>query len=72
MLFRSDYRVEAMRLTKLDRGVIQRLIAQADAKGLPASQEAFLAAQDPSWRGLERSRERDECLQKLVSLGLVK
>jgi thymidylate synthase (FAD) len=67
-----DYRVEAMRLTKLDRGVIQRLVAQAGSKGLPASQEGFLAAQDPSWQSLERSRERDECLQKLVSLGLVK
>jgi thymidylate synthase (FAD) len=67
-----DYRVEAMRLTKLDRGVIQRLVAQAGSQGLPASQEGFLAAQDPSWQSLERSRERDECLQKLVALGLVK
>jgi thymidylate synthase (FAD) len=38
---------------------------------MPASHADFLAAQDPSWRNLERSRERDECLQKLVSLGLV-
>jgi thymidylate synthase (FAD) len=67
-----DYRVEAMRLTKLDREVIQRLVKQSGKKGLPASPEDFLAAQDPSWKQLERSRERDECLQKLVSLGLVK
>jgi thymidylate synthase (FAD) len=66
-----DYRVEAMRLTRLDREVIQRLVSQSAAKGLPANHDAFLAAQDPSWKPLERSRERDECLQKLVALGLV-
>ena len=67
-----DYRVEAMRLTKLDRGVIQRLAAHSAGKGMPASKDDFLAVQDPSWHGLERCRERDECLEKLVSLGLVK
>jgi thymidylate synthase (FAD) len=66
-----DYRVEALRLTKLDCGVIQRLAAKSGSKGMPASQADFLAAQDPSWTGLERCRERDECLEKLVSLGLV-
>jgi len=66
-----DYRVEAMRLTRLDRGVIARLVAQSAGKGLPASRADFLAAQDPSWTGLERCRERDECLDKLTSLGLV-
>ena len=66
-----DYRVEAMRLTKLDREVIQQLVAQSGKRGLPASHEAFLAAQHPSWASLERSRERDECLHKLIALGLV-
>jgi thymidylate synthase (FAD) len=66
-----DYRVEAMRLTKLDRGVIARLVGQRGGAGLPASRTDFLAAQDPSWTDLERCRERDECLDKLVSLGLV-
>ncbi|MFM8435121.1 MAG: FAD-dependent thymidylate synthase [Planctomycetia bacterium] len=66
-----DYRVEAMRLTRLDRGVIARLVAQSAGKGLPASRAEFLAAQDSSWQGLDRCRERDECLDKLVSLGLV-
>jgi thymidylate synthase (FAD) len=66
-----DYRVEAMRLTKLDREVIGRLVAQSGRKGMPATHADFLAAQHPSWAGLERSRERDECLEKLVSLGLV-
>ncbi|MFM7184793.1 MAG: FAD-dependent thymidylate synthase [Planctomycetota bacterium] len=66
-----DYRVKAMRLTRLDQEVIGRLVAQADGSGFPASHAAFLAAQDPAWRDLPRSRERDECLEKLVALGLV-
>lgn len=66
-----DYRVEAMRLTRLDRDVIGRLVAQAADHPFPASPDAFLAAQDPSWKDLARSRERDECLEKLVALGLV-
>jgi thymidylate synthase (FAD) len=65
-----DYRVEALRLTRLDQGVIQRLAAR-ESGSLPASQADFLAAQDPSWRDLDRCRERDECLAKLVALGLV-
>jgi thymidylate synthase (FAD) len=66
-----DYRVEALRLTRLDRETIQRLVSQSGGQPFPASHEAFLAAQDPSWRALARSRERDECLDKLVALGLV-
>ena len=66
-----DYRVDALRLTRLDRRVIARLVAQSAGTGLPASRADFLAAQDESWQGLERCRERDECLDKLVSLGLV-
>jgi thymidylate synthase (FAD) len=68
----TDYRLEAMRLTKLDAEVIQRLVAAAGSAGMPASHDAFLAAQDPAWASLERCRERDECLTKLVSLGLVR
>ncbi len=64
-----DYRMEAMRLTRLDRGVIRRLAATG--MGMPASEDAFLHVQDPSWQGLERCRERDECLAKLRDLGLV-
>jgi thymidylate synthase (FAD) len=64
-----DYRVEAMRLTRLDQGVIQRIAGRPEP--LPVSQNAFLAAQDPAWAGLERSRERDECLAKLIALGIV-
>jgi thymidylate synthase (FAD) len=65
-----DYRVEAVRLTRLDREVIRRLTGRPDAS-VPATHEEFLAAQDSSWRDLARCRERDECLAKLVALGLV-
>ena len=64
-----DYRLEATKLTRLDREVIRRLAA---AGSVPADHDAFLAAQDPSWRALERCRERDECFAKLLALGLVK
>ena len=64
-----DYRVEALRLTRLDQGVIRRIAGQG--RPLPVAHADFLAAQDPSWAGLERSRERDECLGKLVALGIV-
>jgi len=63
-----DYRVEAMRLTRLDREVIRRLAASGT---VPADRDAFLAVQDPTWQGLERCRERDECWSKLAALGLV-
>ncbi len=63
-----DYRFNALRLTRLDQAVIQRL---AGSGSLPANQQAFLAAQDETWAGLERCRERDECLGKLLELGLV-
>jgi len=65
-----DYRVQALRLTRLDQEVIRRLAARPAGR-LPASHDDFLAAQDPQWKALARSRERDECLEKLVALGLV-
>ena len=67
-----DFRLEATYLTRLDRGVIQRLLARlADQGRSRAGEEDFLAAQDPSWTQLARSRERDECRAKLVELGLL-
>jgi thymidylate synthase (FAD) len=68
-----DYRRQSMELTRLDMGVIERLLAAAQAKGSPPpfDREAFLAAQDESWKALTRSRERDECLSKLLRLGLL-
>jgi len=64
-----DYRMEAVVLSRLDRGVIVRLAA---AGRLPADESAFLAAQDPDWANHQRSRERDECREKLIRLGLMK
>ncbi len=68
-----DYRMQAMFLTRLDSEVIQRLTAAAAKQGTapPYSEDAFLAAQDPSWVALQRSRERDECRSKLQRLGLM-
>ena len=69
-----DYRRDALSLSRLESGVIQRLTQLAAAQGvsLPAGDDLFLAAQDPQWTALTRSRERDECREKLVDLGLVK
>lgn len=69
----EDYRLGAMALTRLDLEVIQRLTRRAQANGSvpPFSDEDFLAVQDESWRPLNRSRERDECRQKLERLGLL-
>jgi thymidylate synthase (FAD) len=48
--------------------VIRRLAATGT---VPADRETFLTVQDPTWLGLERCRERDECWNKLAALGLV-
>jgi thymidylate synthase (FAD) len=67
-----DFRLEAVYLTRLDRGVIRRLLARlADEGRSRCTEEDFLAAQDPSWQEIVRSRERDECRAKLVELGLL-
>ena len=68
-----DYRCGAMFLTRLDVELIARLTARLAAAGRAvATEEDFLAAEDPTWTGLARSRERDECREKLVRLGLLK
>jgi thymidylate synthase (FAD) len=63
-----DYRVEAVQLTRLDCEVIARLAASGR---LPGNENDFTAAGDPAWAALERCRERDECRDKLVHLGLL-
>lgn len=65
----EDYRMGGMSLTRLDIGVIGRLSATGGTPPYP--EDAFLAAQDETWRELTRSRERDECRAKLVRLGLM-
>ena len=69
----QDYGMQSMFLTRLDVAVVQRLNANAAAAGTapPFSMEAFLAAQDPAWAELTRSRERDECRSKLARMGMV-
>ena len=69
----QDYRSNAMFLTRLDIEVVQRLQAYASEQELspPFGEEAFLACQDPTWKELTRSRERDECRGKLSKLGLL-
>ena len=65
----QDYRLNAMNLSRLEQDVIGRLSA---AGHIPATEADFLAAGDPNWAGLQRSRERDECREKLVRLGILK
>lgn len=68
-----DYRMQSAHLTRLEIGVIQQLTTLAARKSIapPFTEELFLAAQDESWVPLQRSRERDECREKLKTLGLL-
>ncbi len=67
-----DYRLQAMAISRLDQEVIARLMARLASEGRGrATEEDFLAAQDPAWTELTRCRERDECRDKLVRLGLL-
>ena len=67
-----DYRMEAMFLTRLDREVISRLMQRLrDNNRSQPTDEDFLAVQDPTWVDMKRCRERDECRDKLVRLGIM-
>ena len=68
-----DYRMEGGYLTRLDKGVISRLMSTANERGIspPFNEELFLEVQDETWRELKRSRERDECAGKLRGLGIL-
>jgi thymidylate synthase (FAD) len=68
-----DYRLEGVFLSRLERDVIVRLVAGlAKAGRAQATEEDFLAAQDPAWVDMQRCRERDECREKLRGLNLLK
>ena len=69
----EDYRIGGSSLSRLEREVIQRLTAHGSAtKSAPPYSEAdFLNVQDETWLNLARCRERDECRDKLVNLGLL-
>lgn len=65
----EEYRLYAMSLTVKDISSCQSIMSSGlDA---PISRGAFLELCHPSWHGLERCRERDECETKLRRLGLV-
>jgi thymidylate synthase (FAD) len=67
-----DYRLEAMQLTRLERELIFRLTQRLTAAGqAQATEDDFMAVQDTTWSGLNRCRERDECREKLIALGLL-
>ncbi len=70
----EDYRMGGASLSRLEQGVIRRLMARAAEAGTapPYDVEDFLAVQDETWRDLNRCRERDECREKLTDLGLLK
>ncbi len=69
----EDYRLGARSLSRLDLGVVQRLIDGAGKNSTvpPFTEEHFLAAQDQTWKDLKRCRERDECREKLVQMGIL-
>ncbi|MBR5626301.1 MAG: FAD-dependent thymidylate synthase [Thermoguttaceae bacterium] len=64
-----DYRFGSLRLSQLDQQEI-RLLTQSTT--IPASTEDFQKNLIPQWQNLERCRERDECLEKLIRIGIVK
>ncbi len=67
-----DYRLEGMFLSRLERELLARLMARLAESGRGgATEEDFLAVQDPSWVDLARCRERDECREKLIRLGVL-
>jgi thymidylate synthase (FAD) len=67
-----DYRLEGMFLSRLERELVARLMQRlAESNRGPATEEDFLAVQDPSWVEMVRCRERDECREKLIQLGLL-
>lgn len=69
----EDYRMGGSTLSRLETAVIQRLTARAAATKTPPpySEADFLAVQDHTWQDLTRCRERDECRDKLIDLGLL-
>ncbi len=65
----EDYRLGGKFLSRLDVGVIQRLMQLQTAGG--PTEDDFLKVQDETWRDLKRCRERDECRAKLQDLGIL-
>jgi thymidylate synthase (FAD) len=70
----EDYRFYGQSLSRLEQAVTQRLMQRASELRLtpPLTEADFLAVQDESWRDLQRCRERDECRDKLIALGVLR
>ena len=66
-----DYRLDAIQLTKLEIGVVKRMLIASRVNRTSTYRENFEDAQDPSWKTLKNCRERDECLEKLKLLGVL-
>jgi thymidylate synthase (FAD) len=58
----EDYRLGSIQLSRLEIGVLKRLLEVTDVRW---DDELFDDCQDLSWKGQKRSRERDECKEKL-------
>jgi thymidylate synthase (FAD) len=68
-----DYRLEAAILSRLDIGVIQRIMQkQTQFCGrILLNRELFMECQDETWTGREKCQERNECFEKLQHLGIM-
>jgi thymidylate synthase (FAD) len=67
-----DYRRQSMFLSRLDVELIARLTQRVAAAGrATATDDDFMAVQDPTWVDMTRNRERDECRDKLIRLGIL-
>lgn len=68
-----DYRQESVHMSRLDTQVLVRLMDRVAAGGrVPLNEEDFMACQDAAWKDLNRCRERDECLEKMRKLGVIR
>jgi thymidylate synthase (FAD) len=66
-----DYRLEAIQLSRLEIGVIQRMLIESRVSRTSTLMQNFKKCQDPSWKRLKKCRERDECIEKLEILGVL-
>ena len=67
----QDYRVQSLQLTRLEIEAVRNMTSQSADQSPPWSEEFFLQCQPAAWKELTRSRERDECRDKLQQLGLL-
>lgn len=63
-----DYQFHSMRLSSLEQSQICLIVRSSL---LPATKETFYNNLLPVWKNKERCRERDECLEKLIQLGII-